>query len=63
MRRKDFTDSGMLPMIDRLPERLQLKFEENRDRTNKLAIIYAESRLPKSGLLKVIPEDRSSWIG
>lgn len=63
VRREDFTGSGMLPIIDRLPERLQLKFEENRDRTNKLAIIYAECRLSKSGILKVIPEDRSSWIG
>jgi hypothetical protein len=63
VRRGDFTGSGMLPIVKQLPGRLQQKFEENRDRTNKLAIIYVECRLPKSGLLKVIPEDRSSWIG
>jgi hypothetical protein len=62
VRREDFAGSGMLPIIAQLPDRLQLRFE-NRDRTNKLAIIYTESRTPEPGLLRVIPEDRSSWIG
>ena len=63
VRREDFARSGMLPIIAQLPDRLQLKFVENRDRTTKLAIIYTESRTPEPGLRRVIPVDRSSWIG
>ena len=62
VRREDFTGSGMLPIIDQLPERLQVASTRNGNRANKLAIIYAESRPPRPGLLKVIPEDRSSWV-
>jgi hypothetical protein len=63
VRRQDFEGSGMLPIIDQLPRRIQEKAEKSRDRTKELAIVYAESQCPGSGRTIVMPEGRSSWIG
>ena len=54
------TGSDMLLIIDQLPKRLNEKSEKARDRTNNVAIIYAESRYPEPGLLRAMPEDRLS---
>ena len=63
VRRQDFLpSSGMLPMIDKLPERLRMETERDRDRSRNLVVIYAECIRPREKRLDVIPEDRSSWI-
>jgi len=57
-RREDYTRSGMLPIIERLDEELG----ENRYHANDLAVVYVECVSPGEKRLKVIPENRSSWI-
>jgi len=64
VRRQDYLpDSGLLRMIDRLPEKLEHEFEKNRDRASNLVVVYAECLFQGSKRLKIIPENRSSWIG
>lgn len=64
VRRQDFrADSGMLRVIDQLPQRLELEVEENRDRAGNLVVVYAECLSPASSRLKIIPQQRSGWIG
>ena len=48
----------MLPIIERLDEELG----ENRYHANDLAVVYVECVSPGEKRLKVIPENRSSWI-
>jgi len=63
VRREDYRrDSGLLPIIDRLPEKLEQEYEQNRDRANNLAALYAECRSPGTRDLRIIPEDRSPWV-
>lgn len=64
IRREDYRqDSGLLPIIDRLPERLEQEYERNRDRADNLVVLYAECPSPGLRCMKTIPEDPSSWIG
>jgi len=64
VRRQDYlANSGLLQMIDRLPEKLEYEFEQNKDHASNLAVVYAECLAPGSKRLKIIPENRSSWIG
>jgi hypothetical protein len=64
LRREDYRqNSGLLPMIDRLPERLGQEYERNRDRADNLVVLSAECPSPGLKCLKIIPEDRSSCIG
>jgi len=42
VRTQDFLpDSGLLPLIDRLPEKLEHEFEKNRDRASNLVVVSA----------------------
>jgi hypothetical protein len=64
VRRQDYlANSGLLRLIDQLPERLQQEFEQNRDRASNLAIVYADCLSPGSRRLKVIPNDWDLPIG
>jgi len=64
VRRQDYlANSGLIQMIDRLPEKLEHEFEQNRDRASNLVVVYAEYLSLGSKRLKIIPENRSSWIG
>ena len=64
VRRQDYLpNSGLLPMIDYLPEKLGHEYEQNRGRASNLVVLYAECLFPGSKRLKIIPESRSSWIG
>jgi len=63
VRRQDYlANSGLLRMIDGLPEKLEREYEQNRDRASKLIVIYAECLAPGSKRLKIIPENRSSRL-
>jgi len=63
IRRQDYIpDSGLLQLIDRLPEKLEQELERNRDRASNLVVVYAECLSPGSKRLKIIPENGSSWI-
>jgi len=50
-------------MIDRLPEKLEHEFEQNKDRASNLVVVYAQCLASGSKRLKIIPESRSFWIG
>jgi hypothetical protein len=64
VRRQDYGhNSGLLRVIDSLPDRLEQAYEQNRDRANNLVVVYAECRFPGTRGLRIIPEGRSSWIG
>jgi len=64
VRRQDYlTNSGLLRMIDRLPEKLEHEFEKNRDRASNIVVLYAECLAPGSKRMGIIPENRSFWIG
>jgi len=63
VRRQDFLpSSGMLPMIDKLPEMLRRETEGNRDRSNNLVVVYAECLAPGQRRISVVPERHASWI-
>ena len=63
VRRQDFLpSSGMLSVIDRLPERLLAEIEGSRDRSRNLVVVYAECLSPGERRLGIIPEDHASWI-
>jgi len=64
VRRQDYlANSGLLPLIDRLPEKLEHELEQNRDHASNLVVVYAECLASGSKRLKIIPENHSSWIG
>jgi len=64
IRRQDYIpDSGLLQLIDRLPDKLEQELERNRDRASNLVVLYAECLVPGSKRLKIIPKNKSSWIG
>ena len=64
VRRQDYLpDSGLLRMIERLPEKLEHEFEQNRDRAGNLVVLYAEYLALDSKRLKIIPKNHSPWIG
>jgi len=64
VRRQDYlANSGLLRMIDRLPEKLECEFEQNRSSASNIVVVYAECLFPGSKRLKILSEDRSSWIG
>jgi len=64
VRRQDYLmNSGLLRMIDGLPEKLEHEYEQNEDRASNLVVLYAECLFPSSKRLKIIPENKSSWIG
>jgi hypothetical protein len=63
VRRQDFVDSsGLLGVIDSLPKRLEQEYDGNPDNASNLVIVYVECQSPGSGDLKIIPENRSSWV-
>jgi len=64
VRRQDYLpNSGLLPMIDHLPDKLEHEYEQNQSRASNLVVLYAECLFPGSKHLKIIPESRSSWVG
>jgi len=64
VRRQDYpADSGMLDIIDPLPEKIELEIGENRHRADNLVVVYAECLSPASSRLKIIPQDRAAWVG
>jgi len=64
VRRQDYLpDSGLLRVIDRLPDKLEQELERNRDRASNLVVLYVECLVPGSKRLKIIPKNKSSWIG
>jgi hypothetical protein len=64
VRREDYhTNSGMLPIIDRLPNVLEKEVQANHDPTTNLVVLYAEALSPGASVFRVIPHDRSAWVG
>ena len=63
VRRQDFLpSSGMLPMIDKLPEKLRMETERDGDRSRNLVVVCAECLSPGERRLSIIPQDHASWI-
>jgi hypothetical protein len=64
VRRQDFpTTSGMLRLIDRLPDEIRRQYEKNQRRAGNLVIVYVECSSSGQGMIKTMPEERSSWVG
>lgn len=63
VRRQDYlVNSGLPQMIDRIPDKLEHEFEQNRDHASNLVVVYAECLASGSKRLKIIPQNQSSWL-
>tara|TARA_B100002003_G_C13992327_1_gene479446 strand:- start:133 stop:786 length:654 start_codon:yes stop_codon:yes gene_type:complete len=63
VRKEDYPEkSGRLRIIDKLPVLINQEFEKNRQHAGNIQIIYAECLSPGSERIKIIPEERSSWV-
>jgi hypothetical protein len=60
VRKQDFLPtSGMLRVIDGLPNKIGREYERNQSRAGNLAVVYVECSCPGKGRTMIVPTERS----